>query len=136
MPSPIRSQVARSIGVAGASLLLIVGGAFAANNIAGTLAPRDETVNVASPGATESPEATDDSAHDGAGSSAEPSESPEASDAVGAAGSQDGNEDEDASEGNDTDGDSGHADDSSGSGAHQGGDSNVPRSSDDPSGDD
>lgn len=135
MPSPIRSQVVRSIGVAGASLLLIVGGAFAANNIAGTLAPRDETVNVASPGATDMPEATDDAGSQAAGSSAEPSESPDASNGSGADSSHDANEneDEDALEGSD---DSGQAEDSSGPGEHQGGDTNVPRSSDDPSGDD
>ena len=136
MPSPIRLQVARSIGVAGASLVLIVGGAFAANNIAGTLAPRDETVNVAAPSATNVPEATDDSAHDGAGSSAEPRASLEATDEIGADSLHDANDDEGAGEGNAADQESDHAHDSSGSGDHQGGDGDVPRSSDDPSGDD
>ncbi len=54
-------RVARTIGIAVVSLLLIVGGAFAANGLANSSAPNGGAPVSIEAGSTESPEATEDS---------------------------------------------------------------------------
>lgn len=141
MTHRFRSQMIRTTGVAVVSLLLIVGGAFAANGIAGSVGSQNDAFNA--------------SVSDDASESPEPSESPEhsndanlplgASDSQAVEGSDDATETPEASddqgdeasesvEASDDDGD--EAAESSEASALHSIDDSSPETSDDHSGDD
>ena len=65
MTNPRHRQIIRPVGVAVISLFLIVGGAFAADGLAGSVAPRGDVTNAAAP-ADDSPDGETEDATDDA----------------------------------------------------------------------
>ncbi|MBI2764051.1 MAG: hypothetical protein HYX54_09985 [Chloroflexi bacterium] len=94
MTTRSRLNIIRPIGVAVVSLLLIVGGAFAANSLAGSVASRDAFNAASSAEPSETPEASDGSESTGASGSQQALDltagAPEAGDDQGGVGSDDG----------------------------------------------